>query len=139
MGTTTQIYKPTLSIVGHCFTFRYGFNQLNFKRLVFRAVKRNRFISGPHPAFYRLISVNNFMHPGLNGRQLICRERLFAMKIIVKPIFNRRTYGDLHIRIQFQHGFSHDMRTVMTNQFQRSICIFSCYQRQFTVFVDWSA
>ena len=137
MRSSAQINKIALAIECHGLASRYCLNKLNFERLIIFPVESHRLITGPDLAGNRLVTINYFVHPGLNGFEVRIREWYFAMEIIIEPVFNGRTNRHLGFRIDFKDSLRHHMRTIMTQQRERTV-ILGCYQCQRCVSLDWA-
>ena len=61
-------------------------------------------------AFIRQVTRLYLAHLGFNLREVIYRERIGALEVIVEPRLSRRTHAQLRLRIQFQHRRCQQMR-----------------------------
>jgi len=83
-----------------------------------RLEKFNRRITIPHFTSHGQIFLRQFRHATLDGRQIFGGKRGLMGKVIIKPVFNHWTNGDLCVRKERLDGIRHQMRGGMTNDLQ---------------------
>ena len=61
------------------------------------------------------------MHALFDLHQVFRCERFLAREIVVETVFDRRTDRDLGAGIEFLHRLRHDVRGIVTQQFERFV------------------
>ena len=67
----------------------------------------------------RLIQLDDLLHLGFDGREILLRERLVAVEIVVEPVFDGGSERQLHALVQPHHRAGHDMGRGMPHDGQR--------------------
>ena len=105
----TQIRKFSLLIKADFLPFRQIFNQLHLIRLLLLFHQGNGFLPRQAEPLYRQSFLDDLLHLCLNLFQILCCNRLCKINIIIKTVCNRRTNGQLCLRIQPLYRLSHHM------------------------------
>ncbi len=99
---------------------RNGVDQLDLEILAHVAEGFLGLLARPHFLGERLIARDDLLHLLLDDRQIFQRERLVAEEVVIKTVLDHRADGHLRARPQRLHGFRHDMRGVVADQFERA-------------------
>ena len=67
----------------------------------------------------RRVALDDLAHLRFDLRQILGRERFLAREVVIEPILDHGTDGDLRTGIEFLHRLGHHMRRVVTNEFER--------------------
>ncbi len=80
---------------------------------------RDRVGAVPDLAPDRLVAIDDLAHARLDLREVVRRERLVALEIVIEAVFDCGTECNLRAGIELLHRLGHDMRAVVTQQLQR--------------------
>jgi len=83
----------------------------------------DRLAAVPDLAGDRLVARDDLAHARLDPLQIVGRERLLAVEIVIESVLDRGAEGHLRSGVQLLHGLGHDMRRVVPQQLQRRLMI----------------
>ena len=108
-----EVFETAVRIGGNRLVFRYVGDDLKLERLI-----RVHPID-PLPRVFGIlesvIARDDRLHPLLDFRQILRRERVFHQKIVVKAIVGGRSHAELGVREHGRHHIRHDMRGGVPN------------------------
>ena len=87
------------------------------------AEEPDRFVAVPFLARDRLVAVDDLAHAGLHAFQILRCEGLLAREVVVEPVLDGGSDGDLRLRVELLHRLGEDMGRVVTQQLQRLLGI----------------
>jgi hypothetical protein len=98
-----------------------------FNLVDFTLIGKNlpRFFARPDLLGERLVAGNDFPHFLFDHRQIFRREGLVLGKIVIKAVLDDRANGDLRAGEKLLYRFCKHMRTIVTDEFQRTR-VFAC-------------
>ncbi len=86
----------------------FVFDQFELVRLV--RLFLQRFVLGDHAAFEALRGLDDALHVLLDRLQILRRERLGHVEVVVEAVFDHRSHAELRVGADLLHGLRHDMR-----------------------------
>src|SRR5262249_24435918 len=78
----------------------------------------NRLFSGDDDLFEDMVGFDLFLHLLLDFREILGRDPVLQIHIVVEPVFNRRTVGELGVGPEPRDGGRHDVGAGMANPLQ---------------------
>ncbi len=124
VGTATQVLPFAVPIHANGFVAGDRFNQFNLKGFVCVRVMLDCAITFPYLGAYAVPQVDDVLHLFFNQTQILWGKGLFTIKIIIPSIVNDRANGDFDIGPNFLDRTRHNMRQIVTHQFQCGLCVF---------------
>jgi len=94
-------------------------DQLDLEGLAAGLVMRDGAIALPDLGGDRVAPVDDLLHPRLDAAEILRREGLGAVEIVVPAVLDDGADGDLHLGPDFLHGAGHDMGEVVADELQR--------------------
>ena len=107
-------------------------NQLGFKLLAHFAEQLDRRVAVHDFALKFIIAVDDEGHLLFNRGEVIGRERLVPVEVIIEPVFNNGADCNLRAGEKLLHGFRQNMGRIMTDQFQ-PFWVFGCDEFDFRI------
>ncbi len=65
-----------------------------------------------------VVRLDLLFHLGLDGREILRRDAVLQVHVVVKAVLDRRPGGELRVRPQAQNGGGHDVRGGMPDALQ---------------------
>ena len=132
MRSGAEVHKLSLLVETDLSVFRKVFDKLYFVGFVFLFEVFNRLSSRLCKSCDGKIFFDDLFHFRLDLCKILSGDGFFAVNIVIETVVDRRSDGELHIRIKTFDRLSHDMRCGMTEGASASLTVKS-KDIQFTV------
>ena len=121
--TAAQIDPLALAVQGDGLVARDSFDDLGLVLLAPFPEEPHRLVAIPHLARDGLVAVDDLAHALLHALQVLGREGLLAGEVVVEPVLDGRSDGDLRLRPQLLDRLGEDVGRVVAQQLQRLLGI----------------
>ena len=134
--TAAKILPVAMPVHADVFAFGNAVQQLDLERLACVFVMFYRAGTIPDFGFHGFAGVDDLFHPRFDLAQIFRGERFCAVEIIEPALIAHRPDGDLYVGPDFLNGTGHDMRQIVTDQFQCCVIILHGVDGDLGVFID---
>jgi len=135
--TTTQINPVTLTVHGDFVVRGQFIDPFRFEALPLLFEEGSNLIPGPDLAHDVYIAVDDVLHAGFDGFEILRGERLIAVEVVIETFLGRGAEGDLRAGEQLLDRHGQHMGGVMTDQVQRAF-VLAADQFQLRILFDWA-
>ena len=136
MRTTAQILPIAMPIHADRIRPWNGLDQFHLKRFARVTVMLDRAITVPNFGFDRIPRGDDVAHFLFDLAKIFGGKGFFAIEIVIPAVVDDRADGDLDIRPDFLDRARHNMRQIVTDQFQGLHFIFHRVDGDVGVFGD---
>ena len=137
MRAAAQILPVAMPIHANGLIFGDHADQFDLVGLVVVLIEPYRPGAIPQLGPDRIALVDDLAHLRFDRTQILGREGLFAVEIIVKTVLDHRADGYLDVGPQFLHRARHDVGGVMADEFQRRFLVLHGVDGDAGICVDW--
>ena len=123
MRAAAEIEPLALAVQGDGLVARDPLDDLGLVLLAPVAEVPHRLVAIPHLARDGLVAVDDLAHAFLHALQILGREGLLAGEVVVEPVLDGRSDGDLRLRPQLLDRLGQDVGRVVAQQLQRLLGI----------------
>ena len=119
MRPAAEIEPRLLRIDLDLVAFGDGVDQLELEHLALVAEQLLGRLAVDHLAGEGRVAGDDLAHLGLDLGKIVGREGLRAREVVIEAVLDDRADRDLRAGIELLHGLGHDMRGVVTDEFER--------------------
>ena len=123
VGAAAEIDPLALAVQGDRLVARDARDDLRLVFLAPVAEEPDRFVAIPLLARDRLVAIHDLAHPGLDPLEILRGEGLLAREVVVETVLDRRSDGDLRLRVELLHRFGKNVGRIVAQQLQRFLGI----------------
>ena len=119
MRAAAQILPVPVPVHAHGLALGDRLDQLDLERLAAIRVMRDRAVAVPGLGRDRVARRDDLAHLRLDPAQILGGEGLGPVEIVIPAVRDHGADGDLHLGPDLLHGAGHDMREIVTDEFER--------------------